>query len=506
VITRSPKSEGFRWVSDGKQGFEISPAAKDARGTDVVLHLKEDASNYLDEYALRELVKKYSDFVEFPIVMDVERTETPRDEKGEPQKDAQPEKVIKTETLNSQKAIWSKNKSEVTPEEYKEFYQHLSHDFSEPLETIHYRAEGTIEFKALIFIPTQAPFDMFTREGQRGLQLYINRVFIMSDAKNLIPPYLRFLKGVVDTADLPLNVSREILQQNAQLDKIRKNIVTKVLAVLKELKERDFEKYLKFYRTFGAVLKEGLHYDHDQHEAIAGLLLFESTSAEAGVYRSLDEYLADMKPEQKTIYYLAAEDRAQALAAPRLEAFRAKGWEVLLLIEPIDEIVMPDLSEYREKPFRSINHGEMDVTEDEKKQLAEEVKKAGETYPDLLTYIGKKLSPDVSEVRFSPQLTESPACLISEDFGLNKSMREMWKAMGRDLPPQKFILEINPKHPVIIKLAALEKKTPLASQVEDTVLFLYDQALLAAGHKLKDVAAFTRRLNQLLLQTGGSVA
>jgi molecular chaperone HtpG len=336
VLTRAPNSTAFRWTSDGKQGFEIAPAEKAGRGTDVILHLKEDAGNYLEEYELRDLVKKYSDFVEFPVLMDVERTETPQDEKGEPVKDAKPEKVIKTETINSQKAIWSKNKNEVTVEEYKEFYQHLSHDFSEPLETIHYRAEGTIEFKALIFIPSQAPFDLFTREGQRGLHLYINRVFIMNDAKNLIPPYLRFLKGVVDTSDLPLNVSREILQQNAQLEKIRKNIVTKVLAVLKDMKEKDYEKYLKFYRTFGAVLKEGLHYDHDQHEAIAGLLLFESTAAEAGVYRSLDQYLADMKGEQKTIYYLAAEDRAQALAAPRLEAYKAKNWEVLLFLEPID--------------------------------------------------------------------------------------------------------------------------------------------------------------------------
>jgi molecular chaperone HtpG len=501
VITRSPKSEGFRWVSDGKQGYEISPAEKAGRGTEVVLHLKEDASQYLEEYTLRELVKKYSDFVEFPVVMDVERSETPRDDKGEPVKDAQPVKTIKTETLNSQKAIWSKNKQDVTAEEYKEFYQHLSHDFSEPLETIHYRAEGTIEFKALIFIPAQAPFDLFTREGQRGLQLYINRVFIMSDAKNLIPPYLRFLKGVVDTSDLPLNVSREILQQNAQLDKIRKNIVTKVLAVLKDMKEKDYEKYLKFYRTFGPVLKEGLHYDHDQHEAIAGLLLFETTSAEAGVYRSLDQYLTDMKPDQKTIYYLTAEDRAQAFAAPRLEAYRAKGWEVLLLLEPVDEIVMPDLFEYRQKPLRSINHGDMEVSEDEKKTLDEQTKQASETFKDLLAYISKKLSPEVAEVRFSPRLTESPACLISEDFGMNKAMREMWKAMGRELPPQKFILELNPQHPLLINLAALEKKAPLAGQLEDAVFFLYDQALLAAGLKVKDLAAFTRRLNQLLLRT-----
>ncbi|NTV52357.1 MAG: molecular chaperone HtpG [Candidatus Firestonebacteria bacterium] len=504
VLTKSPKSEGFSWTSDGKQGFDIAPVEKAERGTDVILHLKEDAGNYLEEYELRTLVKKYSDFVEFPVVMDVERSETPRDEKGEPVKDAQPVTTVKTETLNSQKAIWSKNKSEVTAEEYKEFYQHLSHDFSEPLEIVHYRAEGTIEFKALIFIPTLAPMDLFTKEGQRGLQLYINRVFIMSDAKNLIPPYLRFLKGVVDTSDLPLNVSREILQQNAQLDKIRKNLVTKILAVLKEMKEKDYEKYQKFYRTFGAVLKEGLHYDHDQHEAIAGLLLFESTTAEPGVYRSLDQYVADMKPEQKTIYYLAAEDRAQALAAPRLEAYKSKGWEVLLFLEPIDEIVMPDLYEYKQKPLRSVNQGDMDATDDEKKQLEAEIKQAGETYKDLLAYMGKKLESDVAEVRFSPRLTESPAALISEDFGMNKSMREMWKAMGRELPPQKFILELNPKHPLIASLAALEKKSPLSGQLEDTLFLLYDQAQLAAGHKLKDVAAFTRRLNQLLLQTGAA--
>ncbi len=503
VVTRAPKSSAFRWVSDGKQGFEITPAEKTTRGTDVILHLKSDAYDYVNEYELRNLVKKYSDFVEFPIQMDVERSHTPVDEKGEPIKDAKPEKRIETETLNSQKAIWNKTKNEVTAEEYKEFYQHLSHDFSEPLETIHYRAEGTIEFKALIFIPALAPFDLFAQEGQRGLQLYINRVFIMTDAKKLIPPYLRFLKGVVDTTDLPLNVSREILQQNTQLEKIRKNIVNKVLGVLKEMKEKEYEKYLKFYKIFGPVLKEGLHYDHDKREAIAELLLFESSTQEAGVFRSFDQYLSDMKPEQKTVYYLTAEDRSQALAAPRLEAYKAKGWEVLLMLEPIDDIVMPDLYEYKQKPLRSIQSGEMDMSEDEKKQFEEEKKKAEGDFKSLREYIQSKLTPDVHEVRFSPRLTESPACLVSDDFSMSKAMREMWKAMGRELPPPKFVLELNPNHRLIMSLAALEKKSPMSEKLSDSVFLIYDQALLAAGMKVKDIAAFTKRMNQMMVDAGG---
>lgn len=499
VVSRPPKERAFRWISDGQNGFDLAPTDKTSRGTDVILHLKADAKKYLEEFELRGLVKKYSDFVEFPIVMDVERSEIPRDAEGKPVAGAKAETRIETETLNSQKAIWSKAKNQVTPEEYNEFYRHLSHDFSEPLEVIHYHAEGTIEFKALLYIPGQAPFDLFLKDASLGLNLYINRVFIMTDAKHLIPPYLRFLRGVVDTRDLPLNVSRELLQQNAQLEKISKNIVGKVLSALKEMKDKDFEKYLKFYHAFGNVLKEGLHYDAERRETISELLLFESTKTKPGEYRTLDQYVQDMPAAQKSIYFLAAEDRNQALASPHLEAYRARNWEVLLLLEPIDEIVIPDLFEFKHKPLKSAAKGEVDLSDEEKQKLEGEQKQARERHGDLLSFIQRQLEADVKEVRFSALLTDSPARIVPDELAMNKSLREIWKAMGREIPETKYVLELNPAHPLVARMQALLPQAAESDDLADTIKLLYDQSLLAAGLKVKDMAEFSRRLTKLMV-------
>ncbi|MBN1594888.1 molecular chaperone HtpG [candidate division FCPU426 bacterium] len=499
VVSKPASGDAHRWVSDGKQGFEIGPAARAGRGTDIVLQLKEECKNYLEEHEIRSLVKKYSDFVEFPIVMEVEREELPRDKDGKPLENATPEKKRVTETLNSMKAIWTKSKKDVAADEYNEFYRHLTHEYADPLDVIHYHAEGTIEFKTLIYIPSQPPFDLMLHESQKGLQLYINRVFIMSDAKNLVPPYLRFLKGVVDTNDLPLNVSREILQQDAQLDKIRKNIVHKILAHLKEMMEKDYEKYLKFYQAFGTVLKEGLHYDYEQREAIAGLLLFESTKTKQGEYRSLGQYLADMPAGQKSIYYHTAEDRLTALGSPYLEAFRAKNWEVLLMLEAIDEIVLPDLYEFKQKPLKAVSKGELDFSEDGKQENEEKHKKDAETYKDLLSLIQAKLTDEVKEVRFSKRLTDSPACLVLDETGMSRHMQSLFKAMGKEMPPQKNILEMNPRHALIGHLDKLRQENPHSAVLDDYVALLYDQALLSAGFKVKDPASFSQRLTQLML-------
>jgi molecular chaperone HtpG len=501
VVSRAPHATAFRWVSDGQHGYEILPAEKPTRGTDVVLHLKSDCLTYLEEYEIRNLVKKYSDFVEFPIVMEVERTVQPRDAEGKPKENAPAEKTKEIETLNSQKAIWAKPKNSVSPEEYHEFYQHISHDYADPLQIIHYHAEGAIEFKALLYIPSQRPFDLFLKDAQKGLSLYINRVFIMSDAKNLIPPYLRFLKGVVDTHDLPLNVSRELLQQNPQLDKIHKNIVTKTLSTLKEMKEKEYDKYLQFYRAFGSVLKEGLHYDPERREAIAELLLYESVQTPAGQYLSLDQYIKAMPEAQKSFYYLTAEDRSLALASPYLAAYRAKGFDVLLMLEPIDEIVIPDLPTYKDKPLRAVGQ-EWETSDEEKKQQEEEQKQASTQHQDLLAFIQKQLEKDVKEVRFSSRLGDAPAGLASDEFGMNKSMQELWRAMGREVPEQKFVLELNPRHSLVAKMQNLLPQAATSGKLVDTIGLLYDEALLAAGLKVKDMAEFSRRLTQLMVDAG----
>lgn len=502
VVTKAGEDQAYRWQSDGKGGFEIEEASKDQRGTDVILTLKEDCKNYLEEWELRQLVKKYSDFVEFPIAMDIEREEVPRDEEGKPKEGEKPVKTVTEETLNSRQAIWAKAKQDITEEEYKEFYQHVSHDFTDPLETIHYRAEGTTEFKALLYIPGHAPYDLFLQEGHKGVHLYINRIFIMSDAKTIIPQYLRFVRGVVDASDLPLNVSREILQQNAQLEKIKKNIVNKVLSTLKTMKDKDFDKYLKFYQAFGTVLKEGIHYDHDNKEKIAELLLFESTKQEPGQYRTLEQYVTDMPEAQKNIYYIISENRKAALASPHLEIFQSKQQEVLIMTETIDEVVVQGLMTYKDKPLKSVERGDLDLDDAEKAKIEEEQQKAKETYKDLLGRMQDQLKDDIKEVRFSKRLTDSPACLVVDETGISKQMEQLFKAMGQEIPPQKYILELNPHHPLVEKMNSQMGQEDSSSKLADYISLVYDQALLTAGYKLKDPQAFAKRMTELMVQAG----
>lgn len=499
VLTRAPGQPAYRWISDGQNSFELEEASKESRGTDVILHLKKESKEYLSEYELRTLVKKYSDFVEFPIVMDIEREETPKDKDGQEIKDAKPEKKIVEETLNSRQAIWAKNKNQVTKEEHSEFYKHISHDFSEPLETIHYRAEGTSEFKALLYIPEKAPFDLFMKDAHKGINLYINRIFIMNDAKELLPEYLRFIRGVVDASDLPLNVSREILQQDNQLEKIRKNIVKKIFSVLKNMKEKELEKYLKFYAEFGAVLKEGLHYDHENKEELAELLLYQTTKTEPGKYRSLEEYSKEMPKEQKAIYYILADDRAAALASPHLEMFKDKNYEVLLMCDPIDEWVVQSLFEYQKKPLKSVGKGELDLDEKEKEIIDTANKAASEKHKELLTFINEKLASDIKEVRFSQRLTDSPACIVLDEYGMTKQMQQMYAAMGQPMPPQKNILELNAKHPLIAKMQSLFTQDKASAELSDYISLIYDQSLLTAGFKINDPLAFSKRITKLMI-------
>lgn len=494
VDTRTASGETHRWVSGGADGFELEASAKKTRGTDIILHLKKECSEYLEEYKLRELIRKYSDFVEYPIVMDIEREEQPKDAAGKEIEKAKPLKTIKEETINSRKAIWAKPKKDVTPVEYADFYKHLSHDYQDPLESIHFSAEGKTEFKALLYIPSKAPFDLFTRDAQRGIHLYIKRIFIMSDCKKILPEYLRFISGVVDSSDLPLNVSREILQEDAELDKIKSNIVKKILSTLKTMKEKEAEKYLKFYREFGAVLKEGLHYDWENKEALTELLLFESTKTKPGEYRSLDEYVQGMPGEQKEIYYCLGENRQVCAGSPHLEIFKNKQYEVLFFLDAVDEWIVPQILEYKKKKLKSITDRNLDLGD--QKELKETQKKASTDYKELVDYLKKKFENKIQDVQFSARLTDSPCCLVNNEQAMSEQMLRMYKMMGQDMPEQKKILELNPQHPLISALQKMAQQAP--AELDEYAELLFGQAIIAEGGKLENPLEFVQKLSKLI--------
>ena len=454
-----------RWTSEGTGSFTVSEGTRDTRGTSVTLHLKEDAAEFLEDFRIRSLVKKFSDFVEHPVVM------------GE-------------ETINTRKAIWLRAKSDVTAEEYSEFYKHISHDFTEPAETIHYNAEGAIEFKALLFIPEKKPFDLLmTQEHKARLNLYVQRVFISNDFENLLPSYLRFVKGVVDAADLPLNVSREILQENPQLDKIRRNLAARILKTLGDMKAQRFDQYLKFYTEFGSLLKEGLQSDFENSEKIADLLLFESTATEAGKMRSLADYVAALKDDQKEIIYLAAEHRGIAESSPFLEGFKARGYEVLFMLDPIDEFVLPRLGEYKGKKFKAANKGDLEEGE----ALKDDRKK----FEGFLGFVGKKLA-GVKEVRLSSRLKESPSCLVGDEYSMSPHIEAMMRRMGQPVPPMERILELNPAHPVVQSVQAMYEADKENPKLTEYAELLRDLAHVAEGSKVDNPAAFAARIAALM--------
>jgi len=488
VISRiaGKPENGVKWESDGKGEFTIEKVPKESRGTDVILHLKKDETEFLDDWKLRELVKKYSDFVEHPIVIDVEK----EDEKNKKKK------KIEEETLNSRKAIWIRSKSDIKPEEYKEFYQNVSKNFDDPLETIHYSAEGTLEFKALLFFPSKKPFDLFTPDNKIGLKLYIQRVFIMDNCEALLPEYLRFVKGVVDSSDLPLNVSREILQNNPVLAKIRKNLINKIFGSLKTLMKKDRQKFEAFFKEFGPVLKEGIHTDFENKEKLADLCLFESSKTEAGKYVDLNTYLNAMQSDQKEIFVLTGETRLQLETSPYLESFKAKGQEVLFLTDPIDEWVLQGLSEYKGKKLKAIDKGEMDLDKAEKKKQ----KDADKKYKGFLEALSEKLD-GVKEVRFSSRLKESASCLVADEYGMTAHMERLMKQFNQDgnsMPESKRILELNPDHQAVKAVINLYEKDSKHSKIENYGRLFYDQAVLAEGSKLKDPAGMAKRVNDLL--------
>lgn len=499
LLTRKVgESEATRWVSSGDGTYTIESVDDARQGTSVTLHLKpEDAEDqlhdYTSEWKIRELVKKYSDFIAWPIRMDVERRTPPAEEGGE-------EAVtVETQTLNSMKALWAKSKDEVSDEEYKEFYKHIAHAWDDPLEVIAMKAEGTFEYQALLFIPSQAPFDLFTRDAKVGVQLYVKRVFIMGDCEDLMPMYLRFVKGVVDAADMSLNVSREILQQDRQVSAIRRRLTKKVLSTIQELQNERPEDYRKFWTHFGPVVKEGLMSDFDNRDTLLRISSFASTHSDDEP-TTLAEYVERMKDGQEQIFYATGQSREQLLKSPHLEAFRAKGYEVLLLTDPVDEIWVGSVPEFDGKPLQSVARGEVDLDSDDEKSEVEREEQQKE-FAELLDWLKETLSEHVSEVRLSTRLTESPACLITPAFGITPALARMYRASGQTVPVSKRILELNPKHPLVTGLREAHRNRGDESALKDTAELLYGTALLAEGDLPDDPAKFAGLIAERLART-----
>lgn len=497
---KAGQSEAIRWESSGDGTYTIEPVEGARQGTSITLHLKpEDAEDelhdYTAEWTIRGLVKKYSDFIAWPIRMQVERRTPPAEEGGE-------ETVtVETETLNSMQALWARPKDEVSQEEYNEFYKHIAHAWDEPLEVIAMKAEGTFEYQALLFIPSHAPFDMFNRDAQVGVQLYVKRVFIMGDCDQLMPEYLRFIKGVVDAADMSLNVSREILQQDRQINAIRRRLTKKVLSTIKELQSQRPEDYRTFWTEFGRVVKEGLLSDFDNQETLLAISSFASTHSDSEP-TTLAEYVERMKDGQEQIFYATGESRQQLLKSPHLEAFKAKGYEVLLLTDPVDEVWVNTVADFAGKPLQSTAKGEVDLDSEEDKTAHEAERKEQEKdFAELIAWLQQTLSDHVKEVRLSTRLTESPACLITDTFEMTPALARIYRANGQEVPVGKRILELNPGHPLVTGLREAHNERGDDAELGETAELLYGTALLAEGGSLEDPARFAELLAQRLART-----
>jgi molecular chaperone HtpG len=485
-------ADGVRWESAGDGEFTLEAIEKAGRGTEIVLHLKDDAKEFLDDWRLKSVIRKYSDHIQLPIVM--KKSEWDEEAKAQVTRD-------EDETVNQANAIWTRAKSDITEEQYQEFYKHVSHDWQPPLAWTHAKVEGRQEYTELLYVPSKAPFDMFDRERKHGLKLYVRRVFIMEDAEQLLPRYLRFVKGVVDSNDLPLNVSREILQQSKDVDAIRSGCVKKVLSLLEDLAENQKDKYTKFWDAFGRVFKEGMGEDFANKDRVAKLARFYSTAEVDGVAAasqsvSFADYVARMKHGQEKIYYVTADSLTAAQNSPHLEVFKKKGIEVLLLIEPVDEWWLGSVDEFEGKKLQSVAKGDLDLgalADDEEKKAAE--KTADELKP-LLEKIQASLKDKVKEVRITHRLTESPACLVVDEHELSGNLERMLKAAGQQVNAVKPILEINPTHPLVEKL----KSDVEAETFGNLSLILFEQSLLAEGGQLEDPAGFVKRVNQFMLR------
>ncbi len=491
VLTRragEKSDQGVRWESDGGGEFSIEMVERETRGTEITLHLREDQEDLLDGHRLRSIVQKYSNHIVQPIQMNKEEW-----------KDGAQLITEELETINQASALWTRSKSEISEEEYQEFYKHVGHDFDNSLAWTHARVEGRQEYTQLLYVPARAPFDLWDRNARHGIKLYVRRVFIMDDAEQLLPQYLRFVRGVVDSSDLPLNVSREILQESKDIEAIRKGCTGKVLGLLADMAENDKDKYAQFWTAFGSVIKEGVGEDFGNKEKIAALLRFASTHADTNEeVVSLVDYIGRMKEGQEKIYYVSADTFNAAKNSPHLEVFRKKGIEVLMMSDRVDEWALSYLTEFDGKQLVSVAKGGLDLgaLEDEAEKEAQE--KQADEFKDLTDRIKTSLTDRVKEVRVTHRLTESPACLVADEQDMSSNLARMLKAAGQNVPTTLPVLEINPQHPVVLRMKAEELR------FDDWAAVLFDQALLAEGGQLDDPATFVKRINQLMLEIGGN--
>ncbi|MEV4753772.1 molecular chaperone HtpG [Micromonospora sp. NPDC049559] len=500
LLTRRAGEEGAtRWESDGGGTYTVESVAEAPQGTSVTLHLKpadeeDQLFDYTADWRIRDLVKRYSDFIAWPIRMRKQAVEG-ETAAGETAASAE------VETLNSMKALWARPRSEVAEEEYREFYKHISRDWNDPLEIIHMKGEGTFEYDALLFLPAQAPLDLFSRDGRRGVQLYVKRVFIMDDCQELMPEYLRFVKGVVDAQDLSLNISREILQQDRQIQLMRRRLVKKVLSTVKELMNRDADKYRTFWTEFGRAVKEGLVNDFENQRAILDISSF-ATSRDPEELVTLQRYVERMKEGQEDIYYMTGESRSTIENSPHMEAFQAKGYEVLLLTDPVDEVWVDGVGEYEGKRLRSIAKGQVDLDGPDAKSDDEPgLDQQKEEFAPLLTWLTERLAEQVKEVRLSSRLTSSPACLVGDAQDMTPTLEKLYRAMGQEVPRVKRILELNPGHPLVTGLRKAHEQSTGDPALGETAELLYGTALLAEGGELEDPARFARLLADRLART-----
>lgn len=502
---KAGESQGYRWESKGDGIYTVEPIEKSEHGTRITLHLKktdtEDSlHDYTSDWTIKDIVKKYSDFVTYPIQMDVQHTDYDYDNDGKIVEGSAKTRTER-ETLNSMKAIWVRSESEVMEDEYKEFYKHVSHDWNDPLHWYRMKMEGTFEARALLYIPSKAPHDLFYREGKRGVQLYVKRVFIMDDCTELMPDYLRFIKGVLDSEDLSLNISREILQQNRQIKAIRSRLVKKTLSTLDELFLKKHDQYLSFWAEFGRVIKEGLYEDYENRETLLNLTLFQSTQSETEL-TGLKDYVTRMKPGQNKIYIAKGENRRTIENSPHLEAFKDKGYEILLLTDPVDELWTQGVHKYGDYEFQSVDKGTADLGTDEEKQQAEkELEESKKTYGTLLEALKGRLGEYVKEVRLSNRLTNSASCLVGNAGDMTPQMEQLLKAMNQEVPKTKRILELNPKHSLLEKLQHMFNSDKNAPELDDYAYLLYGQALLAEGSSLPEPAKFSKLLGELMAKS-----
>jgi len=485
VTSKSSKTgEAFKWISAGEDSFEIEEAKKDNRGTEIVIYLKEEDAEYVERFKISEIVKKFSNFIEYPITMIYDEKIVEKDDN-----DKDVEKIEeKKEILNSQKPIWQKEKKDVTEEEYNEFYKYVSHDFNAPAKTIHYKAEGVVNFSSILFVPEKPVSDLFNPESQYGLSLYVNRVFITDKSDYLLPKYLRFVSGVVECNDLPLNVSREIVQKSPIIDKIKQNITSKLLRDFANQLKKDKESYEKFFKEFGTILKEGLHFDYANKEKIQDLVLINTTETKNET-TTFAEYTEKMKDDQEFIYYLTGSNVDEMLKSPHLELLNKKGYEVILFSDAIDEFLVDLIGEYKEKKFKSINKGKLDELGADEVSESDKVK-----FDGLVGGIKDSLKEQVGDVKISTRLVDSPCALIADENGTTAHMERMMKAMGQDVPAQKKILEVNVNHPIFVALQNVYDTNNKDSRVGEYSELLYQQAKLVEGDLLDNPADYAKKM------------